>query len=56
MDIIESLIESVLEHRNLPNFKLKRHSRDGAANMSGQCNVLDTILMNIQPLAFYTQW
>ena len=34
--------------------KLRGHSYDGAANMSGKCNGVKTIIVTRQPLAFYT--
>ena len=51
---IANLILSELEHLNLPISKLRGQSYDGAANMSGKCNGVKTIIMNRQPLAFYT--
>ena len=39
----------------MPISKLRGQSYDGVANMSGQYNVVKTIIMNRQPLNFDTQ-
>ena len=52
---IANLILSELEHLNFPISKLRGQSYDGAANMSGKCNGVKTIIVTRQPLSFYTQ-
>ena len=55
MENIANLILSQFEHLNWPISKLRGQSYDGAANMSGQYNGVKTIIINRQPLTFYTQ-
>ena len=45
---------SELEHLNLSITKLRRQSYDNAANISGQYNGVNTIILNRQPLTCYT--
>ena len=46
---------SELEHLNLSITKFRGQSYDNAANISGQYNGINTIILNRQPLTCYTQ-
>ena len=41
---VDNLILFELEHLKLPISKLRGHTYDGAANISGKCNSVNTII------------
>ena len=53
---IANLILSELEYLNLPISKLRGQSYDGAADMTGKCNGVKTVIVIRHPLAFCTHY